>query len=337
MASVARVSVLIPVRNAAATLGEALASLREQSLEDHEVIAIDDGSSDGSDEILAAAALQDSRLRVERSRGRGLVAALNQALALARAPFVARMDADDVAHAQRLARQAGRLASDPTTDVLGCRVRCFGRGPGAGMQAYVAWQNDLLDHDAIVRDLFVESPLAHPSVMMRRAALVALGGYRAFDGPEDYDLWLRAHAAGLRFAKCAQVLLDWRDSGARLTRTDPRYAAGRFRDLKVSALGRGLLARSRAAVVWGAGPVGKAFALALLAAGHAVAAFVEVDPRKLGHRVHGAPVVPLEEAVARFRSALHLGAVGQPGARVQLRAEAARVALVEGRDFIAVA
>jgi hypothetical protein len=75
----------------------------------------------------------------------------------------------------------------------------------------------------MVADLFVESPLVHPSVMARAAALRALGGYRVFDGPEDYDLWLRAHAAGLRFAKLSEVLLDWRDSPRRLTRRDPRY------------------------------------------------------------------------------------------------------------------
>ena len=80
------------------------------------------------------------------------------------------------------------------------------------MRAYVAWQNRLCDHAAIVRELLVESPLAHPSVMMRRALLERLGGYREFDGPEDYDLWLRAHRAGARFAKLRRRLLEWRDS-----------------------------------------------------------------------------------------------------------------------------
>lgn len=332
-----RVSVLLPVRDAAATLPEALGSLGAQTLEDHEVVAIDDGSGDGSGEILEAAARQDPRLRVRRRAARGLVASLNEALAAARAPLVARMDADDVAHPSRLELQAARLAADELTDVLGCRVRWLGDASGAsGMRAYVDWLNELVDHDAIVRDLFVESPLAHPSLMMRTAALRGLGGYRDFDGPEDYELWLRAHEAGLRFGKCPETLLDWRDGAARLTRTDPRYRAECFRDLKVAALLRGPLGDGRPAVLWGAGPVGKGFARALADMGRAVAAFVEVDADKIGQRIQGALVVGLE-GVGRFPGALHLAAVGQPGARARIRVEATRLGLVEGRNLIALA
>ncbi len=330
------VSVLLPVRNAEATLGEALASLQAQSLEDHEVVAVDDGSSDGSAALLVAAARRDPRVRVERATGRGLVAALNQARRSARGRFVARMDADDRSDPQRLATQAQRLTEDPATHVLGCRVRWFGTSPAPGMQAYVAWQNGLVDHDQITRDLFVESPLAHPSVMMRSSDLAALDGYREFEGPEDYDLWLRAHAAGLRFGKCEATLLDWRDGPGRLTRSDRRYAPGCFRALKIEALGRGLGAE-RAVVVWGAGPLGKAFARGWLASGRRLAAFAEVDRRKLGKRLHGAPVVSAGEAAETFPGALHVGAVGQPGARERLRAEARRLGLVDGRDFVAVA
>jgi hypothetical protein len=204
------------------------------------------------------------------------------------------------------------------------------------MRAYVEWQNALLGHDAMARDRFVESPLVHPSVAMRTAALRGLGGWREIDGPEDYDLWLRAFEAGLRFAKLAEVLLEWRDSPGRLTRTDPRYAPARFLALKLEALGRGPLAGSRPAVVWGAGPVGKAWSHALRAAGHELRAFVEVDPRKVGGRLHGVPVVAVSEAGA-LRGPLHLAAVGQKGARERIRAEAARLGLLDGEDLIAVA
>jgi hypothetical protein len=248
------------------------------------------------------------------------------------------MDADDVAHPERLSRQAARLTADEGTDVLGCRVRLVGdAGSGnAGMRAYVEWLNTLIEHEAIVRDLFVESPLAHPSVMMRTAALRVLGGYRSFDGPEDYDLWLRAHARGLRFAKDPEVLLDWRDRSDRLTRRDPRYAPARFRALKLAALEQGPLRRPRPVVVWGAGPIGKTWARALVAGGHDLAALVDVDPRKIGGVVHGAPVVPVESA-ARFPGALHLAAVGQPGARERIRRAAADLGLADGRDLVAVA
>jgi hypothetical protein len=103
----------------------------------------------------------------------------------------------------------------------------------------------------------------------------------------------------------------------------------------VHFLRRSLLADGRAAVVWGAGPTGKALARELLAAGTPLAAFVEVDPRKLGKRIHGAPVVPVERA-GDFPRALAVGAVSGPEGRARLRELAAGLGLVQGRDFIAV-
>lgn len=331
------VSVLLPVRDALGTLTGCLESLARQTLADHEVVAIDDGSSDGSGALLDAAARSDPRLRVLRTPPRGLVAALNLALGTARSGLVARMDADDLAEPERLAVQARRMREDAATDILGCRVRLLG-APGHGndgMRAYVEWQNALVDHAAMVRDLYVESPLAHPSVVMRAGPLRALGGYREIDGPEDYDLWLRAHAAGLRFAKVPEVLLVWRDALGRLTRQDPRYRPAGFMAVKLAALERGPLRGGRSVVVWGAGKIGKSWARALRSGGHRLAAFVEVDPRKIGGAILGAPVVGVDGAAGL--DGLHLAAVGQPGARERIRSETARLGLVEGRDLIAVA
>jgi hypothetical protein len=299
------------------------------------VVAVDDGSRDGSGDLLDEAARQDPRLRILHTPPQGLVGALNLALSAARAPLLARMDADDEAHPERLARQADRLAHEPGLDVLGCRVRVVGRS-GRGMRRYVAWSNGLLDHDAITRDLLVESPLVHPSVMLRAAGLRGLGGYRDGPAPEDYDLWLRAAAAGWRFAKLAETLLDWRDDPGRLTRRDPRYAPERFQARKIEALEAGPLVAGRPLVIWGAGPIGKGWARALQARGHQVAAFVEVAPRKIGQRVAGVPVRGLAGAGAAA-GALHLAAVGQPGARERIREAARRLGLRDGHDLVAVA
>jgi glycosyltransferase involved in cell wall biosynthesis len=326
----------LPVWNAEATLQACLDSLSAQSLTDFELIAVDDGSSDNSRELLFAHARRDGRLRVVAEPHRGLVPALNEALARAQSRLVARMDADDLAHPDRLALQARRLETDNVVDMLGCGVRVTGGARNAGLLAYAAWSNRLLTHEDIVRDLFVESPLVHPSLMTRREAFESLGGYRHDGGPEDYDLLLRAHGRGMRFAKLPEVLLDWHDSENRLTRSDPRYHSDRFRKRKIEALLDGPLQPGRPVVIWGAGPIGKAWAKDLLARGVALRAFIDVHPRRVGQRIQGVLVGDVASAAAHA-GVLHLIALGQPGARERARQVARGLGLRECSDHIAVA
>jgi len=248
------VSVLLPVRNAAPWLASSLASLWRQSLRSFEVIAVDDGSTDGSGERLDREARRERRLRVLHTAALGLPAALNTALAAASAPLVARHDADDVSHRDRLALQAQFLAVDPGATVVGTRVRLFPQGAiGDGMRRWAAWHNSLLTHEAMVRELLIDSPLAHGTAMVRRDALIEAGGWNDRGWAEDLDLWVRLAGRGARFAKLPRALYGWRQHAASSTRTDPRYARERFTALKLAALERGLLARGRRATLVGTG------------------------------------------------------------------------------------
>jgi hypothetical protein len=259
-----------------------------------------------------------------------MVAASERARAEARALLLARMDADDVALPGRLELQVTAIEEEGLAAVGG-RVEYF-PDPTDGMRAYAAWLNSLVTVEAALRDLWVECPLPGPG-LTARAELVS---YRDRGWPEDYDLVLRIWEGGGRFRNVDGLVHRWRDHPDRLTRTQPEYTLDAFRRCKVHFLRRTLLGDGRAAVVWGAGPTGKAFARELLAAGTPLAAFVEVDPRKLGKRIHGAPVVPVEQA-AGFGDALSLGAVSGPEGRRRVRELAAELGLVEGRDFVAVA
>jgi glycosyltransferase involved in cell wall biosynthesis len=324
------VSVLLPVRDEEPFLAECLDSLSAQTLSDFEVIVVDDGSTDSSAEIAVEHARRDPRFRVVRQESAGMVAASERARAEARAPLIARMDADDIAVPERLELQAAAIDEEGLAAVGG-RVEYF-PDPSGGMRAYADWLNSLLTVEAALRDLWVECPLPGPG-LTARAELVS---YRDRGWPEDYDLVLRIWEAGGRFRNVDAVVHRWRDHPERLTRTQPAYTLDAFRRCKVHFLRRTLLAGDRAAVVWGAGPTGKALALELLAAGTRLAAFVEVDPRKLGKRIHGAAVVPVEDA-ADFPGALALGAVSGPEGRALARELAAGLGLVEGKGFVAVA
>lgn len=329
-----RISVVLPARDAAGTIDAAMASVLAQSCADLEVCAVDDGSTDDTRARLEAWAARDPRVRVLAGAGAGLEQALTLALHAARAPVVARMDADDVSLPERLARQLALLESDRDLGVVGCGVRIVRAGGVAeGFRLYEGWLNGLVTAADHAREIFVESPLAHPTAMFRRDEALALGGYRDCPWPEDYDLWLRYHVAGRGIAKVPAVLLDWTDHDGRLSRRDPRYARDRFLDAKAHYLARGPLAAGRRAVVWGAGPVGRRLARALRREGVAVPAFVDVDARKIGVKSPGGAPVLGPECVRAHSGVPVLAAVGKRGARDEIRERLDGFGYVEGRDY----
>ncbi len=334
-------SVLLPCYNAAATLDEALESLARQTFRNFEVVAVDDGSTDATPDILTRWSGRGLPLRVLRAPHRGLVPALQEGLAACRAPLVARMDADDRAHPLRFAAQVDFLRSHPAVDVVSCLVEAFPKAQvRSGMARYLGWLNALLTDEDIRREIFVESPLVHPSVTFRKAAVEAAGGYRDPGWAEDYDLWLRLSLCGARFAKVPRILHFWRERPQRLTRRDERYSLKNFLRAKVHYLKRGPLRERDALILWGAGQMGRWFSAALLEEGLSPAAWVDVDPRKIGRTRRGVRVHPAEalpDLWARYPHPVVLVAVGARGARSLIRQRLHTFGLVEGRDWWAVA
>lgn len=332
-----QVAVLLPTRDAARTLRAAAVSILRGSFRDLALVVVDDGSTDGTPALLDRLAARDRRVRVLRGPGEGIAGALMRGLAACDAPLVARMDADDVAWPRRLELQVAALEAGPALAAVGARVRLFPRARvQGGMRRYVAWLNGLTSPSLVARDLFVEAPLVHPAALLRREPLAQVGGWRAGPFPEDYDLWLRLSGAGHALTNLPATLLDWRESAGRLTRTDGRYALERHVALKCAALKAGPLRGQAEVVLWGAGDTGRAFADALAAEGIGVATFVEVDRKKIGRTIRGAPVISYE-AVERVRGRPLLVAVGAPGARELIRAELLKRGFEEGREFRCVA
>ncbi|MGH7605824.1 MAG: glycosyl transferase, partial [Gemmatimonadales bacterium] len=175
----------------------------------------------------------------------------------------------------------------------------------------------------------------HPTLLARRSALDAVGGYRDAGWPEDYDLVLRLWAAGLRIGKTTEVLLDWRERPDRLSRTDARYHAASFRRCKIHFLERTLLRARPDVLICGAGPVGKAFARDLQARGFRIHAFCELDPRKIGQLIHGAAVIGYG-ALGAPDGVFAIAAVAGQSPRAAIRAALAARGWLDGRDFCAV-
>lgn len=332
-----RLSVLMPCYNAAATLDEALGSLVQQTYTDFEIVAVDDGSTDATRELLARWSVDEPRLRVIDQEHSGIVQALNSGLEGCRGEYVARMDADDRCHPERFARQLAYLEAHPDTALVSCKVKAFPQGQvREGFLIYLEWQNALLTDEDIRREIFVESPFAHPSVTFRKDVILQVGSYQERGWAEDYDLWLRLYLAGAGFAKLPEVLLGWRESPERLTRTHGRYSLENFLRAKAHYLVQGPLVGRDALILWGAGMIGRRLSKHLLRLNAPLVAFIDIDPRKIGGTRRGLPILPPEALLkwwGRYEKPILLAAVGARGARALIRQQLESMGLREGVDW----
>jgi glycosyltransferase involved in cell wall biosynthesis len=205
------VSVIMSMRNSATTVGAAVRSVQLQTLQDWELIVIDDGSSDQSSSIVCA--FDDSRIQLVReASSAGLAPRLNQAVALSRGDFIARMDADDICFPQRLARQVAQLQQDPRLDVLGCGAVVFANDASLLGELPVG-----LTHEAITAQPFRGFPFPHPT-WCGRAAWFRNNPYDPkLMKAEDQDLLLRTFKNS-KFGALETVLLGYRQNRIELTK-----------------------------------------------------------------------------------------------------------------------
>lgn len=206
LAGAPRVTVLLPVYDAERFLAEAVESILAQSFRDFELLAIDDGSRDGSAALLDTFARRDARVRVVRRPHAGLIATLNAGLELARAEWIARMDADDVALPRRLELQLARCEREPGLVCLGGAYEVIDAS-GRRIDAV----QPVRDSQAIEAALLAGvSAICHPTAMYRRSRVIEAGAYASTaELAEDYDLWLRLAERG-RLANLAEPILRLR-------------------------------------------------------------------------------------------------------------------------------
>lgn len=198
-----RVSVVLPVHNGEQFLAAAIDSVLEQSLADLELVIVNDGSTDRSEEIIRL--YEDPRISYYAHENMGLGASLNRGISLARADLVARMDCDDVAHPGRLQAQTDYLSLHPDVAAVGTSFDVVDPSLRR-LETFTA----LTEPDDVALDMFVRNPVGHGTAMFRKAIIQDLGGYDETSGAiEDYDLWWRvsrAHQVG----NVPQSLYQWR-------------------------------------------------------------------------------------------------------------------------------
>ena len=329
-------SVLLPVRNAEETLAEALGSIANQRFNSFEVVIVDDHCKDRSMEIVKSH--WDDRMTVHDNPGDGIVDALNFGISVSRSKWIVRMDADDIMHSDRLQRLWDFISRSPDTDLVASRVEVFSDSPLTdGTIEYARWQNSVVSPLQINSQIYVESPFAHPSVAFRRSTILAAGGYRHGDFPEDYELWLRLYQLGAAMVKLPDVLLRWRDSAVRLSRNHPAYRREAFDRLRAEYLARDhRLNTDRPLAYWGAGRKTRRRSRLLIEKGFPPAAWIDIDPRKIGNRILGAEVTEPGWLQGRSIKPFVLVYVTNHGAREDIGTDLERIGYLLGEDYLAV-
>lgn len=327
------VTILLPFRNASQTLDAAIRSINEQSFREWELLLINNASSDESTSIAVDWSRHDPRIHVLEEPVAGIAHALNTGLRHATSSILARMDADDIAHPERLGRQVAFMEEHPEIGVLGTRTRFETTvEKSSGMAWFVNWQNAILtSHEHYVKR-FVDAPLAHPTVIFRRELVEKFGGYDTGPLPEDHELWLRWMHHGVRFAKLTEELLTWTDHPQRLSRTHPNYSVDAFFTTKakwVAAWYRRKYTDERPIIIAGTSGLCRDRAAKLEAEGLRIHAFTDVKKRK----VPGYAFIPHDELPSAGK-ALIISFISQRGTGDRIAAFLSSRGLVEGEDFI---
>ena len=330
------VDIILPVLNAEKTIEQSINSILAQSETRWHLILVDNGSSDRCIELYNG--FKDRRITVVHEPRRGISFALNHGIKLATAPLVARMDADDIALPRRLESQIEYLNEHRDVGVVAGLVECHGSELNQGIQLFVDWNNTLISHQDMLEARFIDVPLIHPSVMLRRNLFAKFGDYSTENVPEDYELWLRLFEKGVKFGKVPECSLHWRDHQERLTRKHQNYSQKAFEQVRVFYLCnllRGLAPRKKKLMIWGAGKHGRNLFKALKERSVDIQGFIDVAPNKINRPILGKPCVDYQ-TLTFAEHQLILVAVRKRGARQEIIDFLTRRGGLQNEDFICV-
>lgn len=335
MSETPSVSVILPFYNAEKHIKKAIESIQSQSFRDFELLLVDNASSDHSREIALALAEQDQRIRLIPEHHKGIVSALNTGLRLAQGKYIARMDADDISLPERLGKQYQFLENNPDTQLVSCKVSYKSKEQNQetrACQEYINWTNQLVNPEEISLNRFVESPVCHASVMVRREAFQQWGGYKDGDFPEDYELWLRWLGQGVKMAKIPEHLFIWNDSQERLSRVDARYGIEACYKIKSIYLERWLKEHNPLypqVAIWGAAHLSRQRANLLENRGIEVTTFIDVVRNKIQFRncLHYSELPPPQQMFI-------ISYVSNHGVREKIRNFLKSKAYIESQHFI---
>ncbi len=326
------VSILIPYKNTEEYLRECILSVLVQSYPHWEVLAVNDHSSDHSQEIIDQFAQNDPRIKSLDNKGNGIIDALKSAYAASQGELITRMDSDDIMSPQKLAVMVNALRSKGSGHIAIGKVKYFShRGISNGYERYEHWLNALTAKGSNFEEIYKECVIPSPCWMVHRVDLDACGAFEPDRYPEDYDLTFRFYEKKLKCIPCDQVLHHWRDYDSRTSRTSEHYAQNYFLGIKLFYFLKLDRETERPLVLWGAGNKGKDIARQLVKQKIAFHWICD-NPKKIGKSIYGQEMLHFDR-YAGFENAQSIITVANEAAQTQIRDYFFGLEKKEGLDY----
>ena len=315
------VSILIPFKNTEDFIGDCLESILKQTYTNWELLIVDDGSCDNSFSIVETYAQKDSRIKLFKNSGNGIIDALQLAFKMSAGELITRMDSDDVMRPNKIEVLSSNLLNYGKGHVAVGLVHYFSsEGIKDGYKSYELWLNALTAKGTNYSEIYKECVIPSPCWMIHRVDLIACDAFNPNRYPEDYDLAFRFYKHDFKCIPCDVVLHDWRDYSHRTSRTDEHYAENHFIPLKLDYFLELDFKPEKTLVVWGAGNKGKFIAKSLVEK-HIDFEWICDNPKKIGKDIYGKVL----------RSFKDLESIGNPQSIITV---ANKEAQIEIRDYL---
>lgn len=322
----------MPVKNAGIYLTECLDSIINQEYKHWELIAINDHSSDSSEDILQIFAEKDARISSAKNTGSGIIEALRMAYSLSKGNFITRMDADDIMTINKLGVMQAQLEDYALGHIALGQVEYFSENEiGDGYKRYAAWLNTLTASGENWKDLFRECVIPSPCWMVHRFDLDKAGAFDKENWPEDYDLCFRFYMAGLKCIPSQEILHRWRDYGERTSRNDPHYADNRFFELKLHYFLKIHTRSDQQLVLMGAGKKGKQIAKRLIEENKSFA-WLSDNKKKIDKDIYGVKIQS-QNNLANIKNPCVIIAISNPEEQTLLEKILKDQSLVKGHNY----
>jgi glycosyltransferase involved in cell wall biosynthesis len=327
-----KISILLPVYNAMPYLRECLDSILHQSVENWELLAVNDFSNDDSGALLESYASKDDRIIVLQNTAKGIIPALRLAYAHSSGQLITRMDADDIMVSDKLETLKQILLTQGTGVLATGKVKYIAENTlGGGYLRYENWLNNLVDRRNHFEEIYRECVIPSPCWMTWRQDLDSCGAFSPDVYPEDYDLVFRFYKQGLRVVGSQEVLHYWRDHDSRSSRNDPNYANQQYFKLKVPWFLQLDRQEARPLVLWGAGKKGKTLSQ-MLVDNNQLFHWVCNSPSKWGHKVYGVPFESLA-IIPKLNNPQIIIAVGNPDDQHTIKSQLEQWGKQIGKDY----